>query len=800
MSTQIEIVDESGNAVHLGAQLTTPGGEGSIYELAADRALVAKLYHNPPHHHKVEKLHHLRRASTGTLSRVAAWPKHLLFSLHDHSSVRGFVMPRIEGKEIHRLYGPRDRQLEFPSAAWDFLIHVARNCAAAFETIHENAVVMGDVNEKNLLVTASGIVCLIDCDSYQIQTVGGAFLCDVGVPLWTPPELQARVAQSGYHGLLRTPNHDRFGLAVLIFELLFMGRHPFAGVPLTNQDLEIHEAIQRYVFAFGPTAPLQGFNAPPNTLPLTALPPRLVRLFERAFLPGSERHNARPTGKEWAHELDALHLARKACPHDKGHVFWNGLKACPWCQILAGGGPNFFLSIAFQGSGTGNVGDIAPFWSQIQKICHGDLMRRAFGDVQLPSVTWRPMPMAMPISPRVGKPEPPRAIASIPAVTPVKRILPAPPILQESTPIHSQPLGRCEIDAFIGAVCAGICGALCLLGLVFNLMPLAFIGGILAIAFYLTWFTNRVPAESQRLQRLDSERASRDELLRTARTRYEQELTAHNTLVAEIEAENAHNLAEAEVKNAQEKARSEEDYRSKLSAYSAQLSLYENAWIKYQAKQGEWDTEVRRRESAVQQTRTELMNSVDRLKSVVEAYRGKVNAAIPSLEAARLRFESAKAAEHAEMVALEGRRREAQLNQFLDSKLIINHSIDRLRSVDVHKLIAYGIESALDITPSMRKIPGIGDVRRRSLLKWRAQCEAQFRFNPSLPLPQAEVQAVRLRHAQAKQLALVEVRAGVDFLVRMEAETQGAVLSLESNLPKLALQHAQAVADYGVCR
>ena len=91
-----------------------------------------------------------------------------------------------------------------------------------------------------------------------------------------------------------------------------------------------------------------------------------------------------------------------------------------------------------------------------------------------------------------------------------------------------------------------------------------------------------------------------------------------------------------------------------------------------------------------------------------------------NLESANQRFQKVSADETTDMKALEAKKREAQLRQFLDAKLIRKHSIDRVRSADGVTLLAFGIESALDITPAMRKVPGIGDVRRRSLLNWRA--------------------------------------------------------------------------------
>jgi DNA-binding helix-hairpin-helix protein with protein kinase domain len=47
------------------------------------------------------------------------------------------------------------------------------------------------------------------------------------VAQFTPPEIQ----KSRQHFRMeRTANHDNFGLAILIFQLLFFGRHPYSGV------------------------------------------------------------------------------------------------------------------------------------------------------------------------------------------------------------------------------------------------------------------------------------------------------------------------------------------------------------------------------------------------------------------------------------------------------------------------------------------------------------------------------------------------------------------------------------------
>ena len=86
---------------------------------------------------------------------------------------------------------------------------------------------VGDVNEGEILVTKKACVRLIDCDSFQVQTRDKIYHCEVGVVQFLPPCFSSL---SYFQAMLRTQNHDNFGLAILIFLLLFMGSYRFLGV------------------------------------------------------------------------------------------------------------------------------------------------------------------------------------------------------------------------------------------------------------------------------------------------------------------------------------------------------------------------------------------------------------------------------------------------------------------------------------------------------------------------------------------------------------------------------------------
>jgi DNA-binding helix-hairpin-helix protein with protein kinase domain len=225
-------VTGTGKTIEIGLELGK-GGEGSAYEVPADHHWVAKLYneHHQPDALKQAKLRYMAAMADQELLSYAAWPQE---TLHEtaHGPVVGFLMPKISGRvPIHMLYSPAHRRQEYPQAAWDFLLFAARNTAAAFDAIHQHGHVLGDVNQGNVLVGADSKVFLIDTDSFQINANGTIHLCKVGVAHFTPPELQG---VASFDRVPRTSNHDNFGLALLIFHLLFGGRHPYSGKPLRD--------------------------------------------------------------------------------------------------------------------------------------------------------------------------------------------------------------------------------------------------------------------------------------------------------------------------------------------------------------------------------------------------------------------------------------------------------------------------------------------------------------------------------------------------------------------------------------
>ncbi|MCB1777573.1 MAG: hypothetical protein KDI50_09050 [Candidatus Competibacteraceae bacterium] len=331
-----KLYSSAGHAVELG-QLLGQGGEGAVHEITGRPGFVAKIYHQPAHPDQACKLENMARQAHPALLDIAAWPVDVL-RIKLQGAVQGFIMPKVNGyQEIHSLYGPSHRKRTFPHADWSFLIHAARNLASAFEAIHARGHVIGDVNPGNVVVSAQALIRLIDCDSFQISADDRLFLCNVGVPQFTAPELQNR----RFHGLRRSADHDAFGLALLCFHLLFMGRHPFAGRYQGREDMPIERAIKEHRFAFGPHAAAWRMEAPPHTLPFTALPRSVADLFERAFVPLAIGQS-RPKPREWLLVLERLSRELRSCGRNTLHKYPRNLSHCPWCELEQASGAVFF--------------------------------------------------------------------------------------------------------------------------------------------------------------------------------------------------------------------------------------------------------------------------------------------------------------------------------------------------------------------------------------------------------------------------------------------------------------------------
>lgn len=189
------------------------GGEGAVYVVVRSPGQVAKLYTDGRAATRRDKVEAMVAAGLHKQAPHISFPIDLL--LDEKGSFVGFTMRRVSGaRPIHQLWDSRDRQTNFPDATVSFIVRVAANAARAVAELHHTGCVIGDINASGFLVTDQATVILIDSDSIQYTVSGRVFPCVVGTPEYLPPEHQG-INQRDLR--VRDPNHDNFGLAVIIF-------------------------------------------------------------------------------------------------------------------------------------------------------------------------------------------------------------------------------------------------------------------------------------------------------------------------------------------------------------------------------------------------------------------------------------------------------------------------------------------------------------------------------------------------------------------------------------------------------
>lgn len=345
-------------------ELVGRGGEGEVYGVAGRDDLVAKIYTGGRAPAREAKIKAMLAASLASDAELVSYPNAVV--LDDGGRFAGFLMRKVaRAKPLHQLYKPIARKKHFPKADYRFLVHVALNVAKAVASVHRTGCVIGDVNESGVLVTETGKVALIDADSFQVEWNGKRFVCEVGKPEYTAPELQNRPLKE----LVRTTDHDCFALAVIVFQLLWLGRHPFSGVYRGKGEMPLERAIAERRFAYSRRAGTD-MSPPPGALDTGAMPASIIDLFEKAFGPAGSR----PSAEAWVAALEGLRQGLRQCLAEPTHHHPGSAPKCPWCAIRRDQGVELFPPAALPVGVAPSVPswsdgfDIVEVWRAIERV------------------------------------------------------------------------------------------------------------------------------------------------------------------------------------------------------------------------------------------------------------------------------------------------------------------------------------------------------------------------------------------------------------------------------------------------
>ncbi|MDW8801336.1 hypothetical protein P8V03_09230 [Clostridium sp. A1-XYC3] len=192
------------------------GGEGTVFKTKDDKIL--KLYFEERLTQELEEKIKLMVSRRISYSGIC-WPENMVFN-HEGKFI-GYIMCKAKGYELQKsVFMKPLLQKRFPDWTRVNLTNLAINILKKLDFLHENHVIVGDLNPFNILVNSEEEVYFVDTDSYQI----GDYKCSVGTPIFTAPEIQGK----NFGSFFRTINHEYFAIATLLFMIYLPGKTPYS--------------------------------------------------------------------------------------------------------------------------------------------------------------------------------------------------------------------------------------------------------------------------------------------------------------------------------------------------------------------------------------------------------------------------------------------------------------------------------------------------------------------------------------------------------------------------------------------
>jgi len=331
------LVDAAGRAVVLGKRLGR-GGEGEVFEVEGRPDMAAKILHPSRSGGKADKVRQMvAHPPAGAYDLVEGhpvltWPRELLQDATQGAV--GYTMARISTQDFVPFFrlttASRRRGMGGSALTWDRQLLLASRLCHLVRTLHRFGYAVGDLNDRNVLVSRRLTPLLMDTDSFQVPRAGrGHHPSIVGDQLYWPPELLDVDLSRHKEG---REVGDRFALGVLLFQLFMDGLRPYQARGSLVDGLETVADKTRaghYPWA----DPRPGRCEPPASAPsYTALPRPLRDAVYEGFVEGHRKPSRRPTADEWYTVLNGLMANGFAtCAKDARHVHPATDTTCPWC-------------------------------------------------------------------------------------------------------------------------------------------------------------------------------------------------------------------------------------------------------------------------------------------------------------------------------------------------------------------------------------------------------------------------------------------------------------------------------------
>lgn len=332
----IRTADGNRSPLQLGRVIHKGGGAGRICAVAGDPETVAKLYHDP------ERARDYAPKIAAMLERLPAlpdieedgeryvqiaWPK---AAIEDAGGrFIGFTMPFIDLSRAvsldHLLVKALRRKEKLPEN-YAYRAFAAQNVAAAVSELHRLGHHIIDLKPQNLSIYRKTMyVAVLDCDGLSINGGDRRFPAHQFTDGYRAPESVA----GGLAPQQLGEEQDRFALAVVLFQLLNQGIHPFQGVPRREGD-RLGTEQERLNAGDYPYGQRENSRQAPSPLSLHRhLEDDTLALFERAF---ASRY--RPSAQEWRNHLRGLiedGAMQRCAANPQEHAHFS--KGCGLCAV-----------------------------------------------------------------------------------------------------------------------------------------------------------------------------------------------------------------------------------------------------------------------------------------------------------------------------------------------------------------------------------------------------------------------------------------------------------------------------------
>lgn len=249
----------------------------------------------------------------------------------------GILLPLIDQNESFSLDHYYDSVLfsklnSKDEAALSYKLEIAHNLSEIVSDLHEHGHYFIDCKPQNIRVFKTNhVVTLLDCDGFSIKGKSKRFAAELLSTDYISPEAQR---QNLAPQRLREPQ-DRYALAVILFQLLNRGTHPFQGIHLDKSITEStnDEKAAAGLYPHGLTPNSRIAPRPYSTHQFWDMQTRL--LFDQAFTTGSP--TKRPSASDWASHFAGV-LANKELercanfPNDLNHIRFQGM-GCAACYL-----------------------------------------------------------------------------------------------------------------------------------------------------------------------------------------------------------------------------------------------------------------------------------------------------------------------------------------------------------------------------------------------------------------------------------------------------------------------------------